>query len=125
MPLSSTEIGRRIEGWAREWFLRHEGGRFLERNFRCRSGEVDLIFEVNGPQGVELVFVEVRGRGERGWVGPVESVTFPKQLRLSRAIRTYLARYGGPAKCVRLDLLGWDGTRWIHVRNVWPIPGMR
>lgn len=124
MPLSSTEIGRRIEGWAREWFLRNEGGRLLESNFRCKSGEVDLIFEVEGSGGIELVFVEVRGRAEPGWVGPIESVTFPKQLRLSRAIRQYLARYRGPAMCVRLDLLGWDGSHWTHVRNVWPIPGM-
>jgi putative endonuclease len=120
------EVERRAEGWllARSG----PGTRVAARNFRCKSGEIDLVLEVplsGAGGGTELVFVEVRARtAASSWVDGIGSVSFPKQRRLAKAIRIYLAGYRGPARRVRLDLLAWDGREWTHLRNVWLPDGL-
>ena len=62
-------LGRRAERRA-ERYLRDNGLRSVARNYRRRSGEIDLVMlhdEV-------LVFVEVRYRGRGAWVSPLDSV---------------------------------------------------
>ncbi|MCM2279367.1 MAG: YraN family protein [Oligoflexia bacterium] len=99
-----------------EAYLLAAGNRtLLARNFRCKAGEIDLVFE---ERGVELVFVEVRCRLKGGWVDGVSSVTFGKQRRLKRAIAQFLARYRGQARSARVDLLAWDGKAWEHLRDL-------
>jgi hypothetical protein len=34
----------------------------------------------------------------------------------------FLIRYRGQAKSVRFDLLAWEADRWIHWKNLWPLP---
>jgi len=79
------ELGRRGEELAAE-LLRARGYTIVERNFRCRAGEIDLV-ALDGPT---VVFVEVRSRrGER--VGtPLESVDPRKQARLTLVARHFL-----------------------------------
>ena len=73
--------------------LETHGLRLVGRNFRCRSGELDLIMR----DGEQLVFVEVRSRRHSRYGTPAESVTRVKQQRLIRAAAFYLQRQ-------RLDL---------------------
>ena len=68
--------------------LRGAGLRILERNWRCRHGEIDLVAEERGV----LVFVEVRMRRAFAFGGAGESVTAAKRARLLAAARLYLAR---------------------------------
>jgi len=68
--------------------LRGAGLRVIERNWRCRHGEIDLIAEEHGM----LVFAEVRMRTGAGFGGAAESVTAAKRSRLLAAARLYLAR---------------------------------
>jgi putative endonuclease len=68
-------------------FLTERGLRLLERNYRCRFGEIDLIMS----QGRTIVFVEVRYRRTNSFGGAVESITGAKREKLLRAARHYMA----------------------------------
>ena len=68
-------------------FLVHHGLKLKARNYRCRSGEIDLILL----DGKTLVFVEVRMRRSRAFGGAAESITQRKRARLVAAARHYLA----------------------------------
>jgi len=118
---TTVERGRFCEVQAEKYFLAEEGRVLLGRNYRCRGGEIDLIFEesVKGSYGadVELVFIEVRFRLNGSWMNGVESVDLRKRRRLSHAIRHFLMGYQGKAKTLRLDILAWDGRSWVHLKN--------
>ncbi len=117
---SKREIGFKLEAQARAHLL-SKGFKLIEKNFLCRVGEIDLIFEEKLPCGsVELVFVEVRGRHHRfSWLSGTESVDLKKQICLKKTIRYYLANYRGLAESLRIDIMAWDGRAWAHTKNVW------
>ncbi len=79
-----------------------------ERNWRCQSGEIDLIAQ----DGACLVFVEVRTRRGRGYGTPEESVTPRKQRQLVKLAQMYVAEvdWEGPWRidvvAVELDSAG-------------------
>ncbi|HEU4353567.1 MAG TPA: YraN family protein [Burkholderiales bacterium] len=89
--------------------LRAAGLRVLERNWRCRLGEIDLIAEERGM----LVFAEVRMRSGPGFGGAAESVTAAKRRRLLAAARLYLAHR--PDALCRFDVFLVDGAP-VHVQ---------
>jgi putative endonuclease len=93
--------------------LRGSGLRLLERNWRCRHGEIDLIAEERGI----LVFAEVRMRSGASFGGAAESVTRAKRERLLAAARLYLARR--PEAPCRFDvfLVGADASQVQWIRN--------
>lgn len=76
--------------------------RVLERNYRCRSGEIDLIAR----DGDTLVFVEVRLRRSERYGGAAASVDRAKQMRILSAARHYLI--GKPDQACRFDVLLMD-----------------
>lgn len=63
-----------------EGFLRRQGYEIVERNWRCRQGEIDLVAR----QGGDWVVVEVRTRRGDTCGTPEESLTPAKQRRLLR-----------------------------------------
>lgn len=73
-------VGQRAEDIAAA-FLRSKGLEVLERNFRCRLGELDVVAR----QGEVLVIAEVRTRASALYGGAASSVDFRKQQRLVRA----------------------------------------
>ena len=83
--LPST-VGTKYERGA-EKFLIKNNLRTLDRNFRCESGEIDLVMEDSDV----VVFVEVRSRRDNARGGPFESITATKQKRIIRAATFYLA----------------------------------
>ena len=87
--------GQRAEDCALE-YLQAQGLVLVERNFRCRGGEIDLIMR----EGITLVFVEVRFRSDRRFGGALASVGNHKQARLIHAASHYLAakRIDRPAR---------------------------
>ena len=106
--------GRQAEQSASEFCLQHAlvGTRVLERNWRCRRGEIDLILL----EGVTLVFVEIRWR-QGGWA--LESIDARKRRRLELLARIYLTQYRGEAAELRFDaLVGRDGE-WEWIRDAW------
>ncbi len=94
-------------------FLENNGLIILERNFRSRSGEIDLIAR----DREYLVFVEVKYRSTRHQGYAVSAVDRKKQQRIARAARYYLLKAVGrdDIPC-RFDVIGIEGTsiQWIQ-----------
>lgn len=91
-------------------FLARRGLRLVERNFRVRGGEIDLICADGGT----TVFVEVRLRSRSDYGGAAASITAEKQRRLVLAARHWLARHG--ERPCRFDCVLFDGDRiqWLR-----------
>lgn len=98
--------------------LRAAGLHLVERNWRCRAGELDLVMR----DGEALVFVEVRRRRRLSARHPSASETVGprKQARLLRAARSYLARLRDVPPC-RFDVVaieedgdGSEKLEWIR-----------
>jgi len=81
-PDSTTERGRRGEDLACR-HLESRGLRLLERNYRCRAGEIDLVMLDGGT----LVLVEVRSRSTSDHGSAAATVGSRKQQRFIRAAR--------------------------------------
>lgn len=91
-------------------YLEDHGLRLVERNFRVRGGEIDLIMR----DGQTLVFVEVRARSRGDYGGAGASITAHKQRRIILAARYWLARRGDCAcrfDCVLIDA---DRLEWLR-----------
>ncbi|MGG4220774.1 YraN family protein [Paenibacillus jamilae] len=82
-------------------FLEHLGYRILERNWRCRSGEIDLIAK----QEHILVFIEVRSRSSSKYGTPAESVTARKITQVRQTAAVYLHMNGIGDAPVRFDMI--------------------
>ena len=67
-------------------FLAAKGLKIIERNYRCRFGEIDLVAR----NGRTVVFVEVRARTSQVYGGAAESITTAKRKQLLAAARHYL-----------------------------------
>jgi len=86
MGLGKKQLGNRGEEEAAR-FLQRLGWRVLERNYRCRMGEIDII--AVDSQGT-LVFAEVRSRSSLSCGLPEESVINKKQNKLRMLAQQYL-----------------------------------
>lgn len=96
--------------------LRRLGFRILERNYRCRVGEIDVVAREEGT----LVFVEVRERGDASRGRAVETVTRAKRRRVARAAELWAAAHGATEEEVRFDVVAIDhepGTGRALVRH--------
>ena len=84
----------------------------MERNFRCRNGEIDLIAR----DGRYLVFIEVKYRKDRRSGSSFAAVGKQKQRTILKVALFYLIRNGfqDDIPC-RFDVVGIDGAalRWI------------
>lgn len=108
---SSAAAGARAEALAAEHLVRH-GLVIVERNFRTRHGEIDLVAR----DGESLVFVEVRMRASGAFGGAAASVTAAKRARWVAAAQGYLAKIGREPPCrfdvVLLDALDASRVAW-------------
>jgi len=102
---ATLPTGRLGESLAAE-FLLGQGYAIVEKNYRKRYGEVDIIAR----DGDTLVFVEVKTRQSTVFGTPFEAVDGRKQRQLSRVAQEYLQSRGlidAPARfdvvAIRLD----------------------
>ena len=84
--------------------LAAQGYAILARNFRCRSGEVDVIAR----DGAVTVFVEVKHRRGSAHGAGHESVTFGKRRRIVRAARIFASARGLSESPLRFDVISID-----------------
>ncbi len=87
--LNQRRIGDRGEDLALR-YLAKKGYAPVERNYRTRRGEIDLIVR----RAKTLVFVEVKLRRGMGFGDPLEAVTPLKQAKIRRVAEQYLASKG-------------------------------
>jgi putative endonuclease len=86
-------------------YLQRAGLKLVERNYRCRFGEIDVIAR----DGATLVFVEVRMRTSERFGGAAASITATKRAKLLRTARHYLAGIALAPQC-RFDALLVNGN---------------
>jgi putative endonuclease len=98
-------------------YLTRRGYRLVERNYRTRRGEIDLIVRNEDT----LVFVEVKLRRTTGFGDPLEAVTPRKQATIRAIAVQYLADHNPSFDTLRFDVVGIlaarDGLRIEHVED--------
>ncbi len=85
-------------------FLKENGYTIIERNYRIRGGEIDIVAK----EGDSLVFVEVKTRFSRDFGPPVESMTPWKIKALLKTARFYVQKIDWGEREYRLDFVGVD-----------------
>lgn len=83
-------------------YLTSRGWQILDRNWRCRDGEIDIIAR----DGRTLVFVEVRTRSSDRCGHPLETVTPVKVRRLRLLARRYAQAHHLRGQNMRIDVIG-------------------
>lgn len=97
----SRELGVRGEETAAR-HLERSGYRIVERNWRCRDGELDIIAETDEVVAV----VEVKTRTGHGAGHPFEAVTPAKVQRLRRLALAWAHEHPTEGRILRLDVIG-------------------
>jgi putative endonuclease len=94
-------------------FLAQRRLKIVERNWKCRRGEIDIVAR----DGDVLVFVEVRLRRHRNFGGAAESITAKKRVRMVAAADHYLASLDRTPACrfdaILLDDLDAARIEWL------------
>ncbi|MBC7724351.1 MAG: YraN family protein [Burkholderiaceae bacterium] len=80
-------------------FLADAGLEIVDRNWRCRAGEIDIVAR----EGDELVFVEVKTRSGVGYGHPFEAITPRKLARLRRLAAEWCTAHPATAATLRID----------------------
>ncbi|MDD5832831.1 MAG: YraN family protein [Clostridiales bacterium] len=98
--MNKRQTGERYEAAACR-FLVVNGFRILDRNYRCRFGEIDIIAEENGT----LCFVEVKYRNSDRFGTPAEAVSKTKQNRIIHVSKLYLLENHLFQSRIRYDII--------------------
>ncbi|MDD6550412.1 MAG: YraN family protein [Lachnospiraceae bacterium] len=104
-------VGKEKEELAAEFLGRH-GITVLEKNYRCRIGEVDIIAR----EGDTLCFIEVKYRSSLSFGYPEENVDLRKQKKISRTALFYIGALHYDGK-VRFDVISILPDRIKLIRN--------
>jgi putative endonuclease len=110
-------IGRDAEDAAAAW-LTGRGYDVLERNYRAKAAEADII--VRGGNTIAIVEVKARSSDEYGM--PREAVTCLKQIRIVSAAEAWLHKHGMLDAYVRFDIIEVYPTRVTHIRGAFETP---
>ena len=103
--------------------LERQGMQVLERNWRCRLGEIDIVAAEVGEAGLTLVFCEVKCRSGLGFGHPLEAITFSKMRTLRQLAALWMREHHVKASTIRLDAIGvvlvsGEPPSLTHVRAV-------
>ena len=102
MTIASKELGDTAE-WLAAQLLEKQGFRIVERNYRLRLGEVDIIAD----NGDILCFVEVKASYDDEFGDPAERVTLSKQKKIIKVAKLYLQKkpYLAENRDIRFDVI--------------------
>ncbi|MDP4504565.1 YraN family protein [Nonomuraea turcica] len=100
---NDLELGKQGEELA-VIYLKAKGMEIIERNWRCRYGEIDIIAE----EGPNLVVVEVKTRSSRSHGTALESVSPAKLDRLRVLAAKWLATQSRTFEAVRVDVIALE-----------------
>ena len=82
-------------------FLEKEGMKLLAKNYRCRLGELDLVFQ----EGSQIVFVEVRTKASLEYGTGFDSITYQKRTKLKSIAQQFLAYHNLSEADIRFDVV--------------------
>jgi putative endonuclease len=99
-------------------FLQRQGYRIAQQNYRCRSGEIDIV----AWDDATLVFVEVKMKGQTAFGTPQAMVHTSKQKKIVHVAMTYVQQHHLQDTNIRFDvvaILALPGTQpdVTHVRD--------
>lgn len=95
-------------------YLQSKGYQILERNFRCRLGEIDLIALDRDC----LVFVEVRTRTNARYGLPLETITETKKRKIRRTAQYFLSGGKYQDLYARFDVVAVDFVGGMHLNHI-------
>lgn len=95
------ELGKKGETIAVN-FLKKQGYKIIERNYRSKVGEIDIIAREKG----DIVFIEVKTRQSDNFGLPEEAVSYRKQRRLTKIALSYLTHHRLRGVNCRFDVVG-------------------
>ena len=98
--MNNIEKGKLGEEIALKYII-SKGGKVIERNYRTKIGEVDLIVRLNG----ELVFVEVKSRSNINYGYPSESVDYKKKRKITNVAKYYILDNSLENLSIRFDVI--------------------
>ena len=98
-------------------YLEQANYKILERNFRCRSGEIDII----ALDGDYMVFIEVKYRKDNSFGYPRESVNYYKQRNISKVASYYLLIKNAFHRNCRFDVVEIIGDRIELIQNAFSL----
>lgn len=99
MSAGRRALGAHGENLAAGWYV-ERGYTVVDRNWRCRDGELDLIVS----RDRTIVFCEVKTRSSTAYGSPAEAVTPTKQARIRRLAVRWLAERGTRTHSLRFDV---------------------
>lgn len=100
MTIQKVQLGQ-IGEEAAVTFLKRQGYKIIEQNFRNQLGEIDII----AADGDVLCFIEVKTRNSDLFGSPFESVTVAKQRKITRVALSYLKYKGKSNAKARFDVI--------------------
>lgn len=111
--MNNRKVGSRYEDVAAA-YLTNMGYTIVEKNYRCKSGEIDLIAKFQG----YLIFIEVKYRRDLKSGSPLEAVGALKQKHIRETARYYLYSHGyGEEIPCRFDVVGILGETVTLIQN--------
>lgn len=99
--LSAAEIGTMGEALACR-YLESIGYEILDRNWRTRRGEIDIVARI----GETTVAIEVKTKRGTRYGAPLEAITYVKARRLRVLLATWLMEHNPTSKRIRVDGIG-------------------
>jgi len=117
---TTYETGLRGENTAEAWLTREKGMVCLERRYRAKAGEIDLIML----EGETVVFVEVKTRKNAAPGTGLAAVDARKQRRIAGGAQLYLMKKGWLNRQIRFDLVEINGEQVLHIPNAFQPGGM-
>ena len=110
---NKRQVGTEKENLAAE-YLKKKGYFIIEKNYRVRQGEIDLVAKDRDT----LVFVEVKYRKNPASGFAAEAVGMAKQRKISRVSLSYLSEHGiSPDTAIRYDVIAIDQDVITHYEN--------
>ncbi len=106
------QAGDEKEALAKSYLL-EQGLTFIDQNFNCKVGEVDLIFY--NSKSKTYIFVEVRYRKNMAFGGAAASITYAKQQKVKKAAIFYLHKRKLDPN-IRFDVIAFENNQlnWIE-----------
>ncbi|MBR3646148.1 MAG: YraN family protein [Lachnospiraceae bacterium] len=111
-------VNKRVLGDIKEYlvteYLSKNGYEILERNFRCRLGEIDIVAKESG----YLVFIEVKYRSSLNYGSPELAVNYKKQNTIYKVAQYYCKKNSLPQDCPsRFDVVSVLGDDIKVIKN--------